>query len=242
MLYLIGIGLNEKSISLEGLDALKKCKDVYLDSYTSCLPYEIKKLEKVISKKIFLVDRNFLESNRLIEEARKKNVALLVYGDLFFATTHVSLLLNADKNRIKIKMIHSFSVFDAISETGLQSYKFGKISSIPKWEKNFEPCSFVDYIHENFLIKAHSLILIDPKLNFVESLNQLKIAMEKKLKINKDLKLVVCSKLTTPDSKIYYGFMEDLIKKSKEIEHPFCLIIPSELHFVEEEFLKKFEV
>ena len=31
MLYLIGLGLNERSISHEGLEAIEKCKRVYLD-------------------------------------------------------------------------------------------------------------------------------------------------------------------------------------------------------------------
>ena len=38
MLYLIGLGLNEKSISLEGLEAVKKCKKVYLEGYTVDFP------------------------------------------------------------------------------------------------------------------------------------------------------------------------------------------------------------
>ncbi|MEK6878727.1 MAG: hypothetical protein AABY22_03920, partial [Nanoarchaeota archaeon] len=52
MLYLVGLGLNEREISLESLEALKKCKKVYLESYTIDLPYSIKKLEEIIKKKI----------------------------------------------------------------------------------------------------------------------------------------------------------------------------------------------
>ncbi|KKM86908.1 hypothetical protein LCGC14_1274180 [marine sediment metagenome] len=46
MLYLIGLGLNEKGISLEGLEAVKKCEKVYLESYTAEIPYSKEDLEK----------------------------------------------------------------------------------------------------------------------------------------------------------------------------------------------------
>lgn len=38
MLYLIGLGLGDaKDITVKGLETLKKCKKVYLESYTSLL-------------------------------------------------------------------------------------------------------------------------------------------------------------------------------------------------------------
>ena len=49
--YLIGLGLNPSSISVEALEVLKKCKKIYLEDYTSNFPYSIKKLEKTIRKK-----------------------------------------------------------------------------------------------------------------------------------------------------------------------------------------------
>ena len=48
MLYLIGIGLNEKSFSLETAEIVKKCKKVYLEAYTVDFPYEFSELEKSI--------------------------------------------------------------------------------------------------------------------------------------------------------------------------------------------------
>ena len=38
MLYLIGLGLgDEKDISVKGLEAVRGCKRIYLDAYTSIL-------------------------------------------------------------------------------------------------------------------------------------------------------------------------------------------------------------
>ena len=70
MLYLIGLGLNEKGITIEGLEAIKKCNKIYLESYTIDFPYEIKKLEKIINKKIITLKREDVEGDFLIKEAK----------------------------------------------------------------------------------------------------------------------------------------------------------------------------
>jgi len=38
--YLIGLGLDLKSISVDALDIIKKCKKVYLEDYTVDFPYK----------------------------------------------------------------------------------------------------------------------------------------------------------------------------------------------------------
>ena len=49
MLYLIGLGLNEKSISKESLASAKKCEKLYLEGYTVDFPYDIEKDLNVVS-------------------------------------------------------------------------------------------------------------------------------------------------------------------------------------------------
>jgi diphthine synthase len=238
MLYLIGLGLSEKGITLEGMEAIKKCKKVYLESYTVDFPYQVPKLEKVIGKKIVKLNREKVENNGIVLEASKQNVCLLVYGSPLFATTHISLIMEAREKNISLKVIYSASVFDAISETGLQLYKFGKVTSLSKWGKNFEPDSFMDTVFQNKSIGAHSLILIDIGLDLVDALNELETSIQRK-KSTMD-KLVVCSSLGTDKSKIYHGTIREL--KSKKITAPYCFIIPGEMHFLEEEALKRFLV
>src|SRR3989344_4034640 len=92
MFYLIGIGLNENGISLEGKEIAASCKKVYLESFTVSFPYPLKDLEKVIGKKIISLRRLEVESKFLVNEAKKQDIALLVYGNPLFATTHISLL------------------------------------------------------------------------------------------------------------------------------------------------------
>ena len=98
MLYLIGIGLgNEKDITLNGIEALKKSDYIYLENYTSNIGFEIENLEKLISKKIILVNRKKMEEeiNSILDQAKEKIVSVLIKGDIFSATTHITILLSA---------------------------------------------------------------------------------------------------------------------------------------------------
>jgi len=239
MFYLIGLGLNENGYSKEAFDSIMESDFVYIDVYTVDFPYPIKKLESQFKKKKFIpAKREIVENFEILEEAEEKNVALLVYGSPLTATTHISLIEEAKRRNIKTKIIHGASILDAIAETGLHLYKFGKTTSMPKWQKNYAPESFMDVARENNSIKAHTLILCDIGLNFGEALEQLETVL-----LNRGIvlgKIVVCQLMGTKNQKILYGEIGKL-KKARGIENPFCLIIPSELHFTEKEFLENFD-
>ncbi len=236
MLYIIGLGLNRDGISKFGLATAKKCKRVYLENYTVDFPYTKHQLEEVIGKKIIDADRNFVESLEIIDEAARADVALLVYGSPLTATTHITLLQEAKKSGIRTKVIYNASIFDAVAETGLQLYKFGKIASMPAWNpaKSYEPDSFMKIVQENQSMKAHSLILVDIGLEFQDALKQLEEAAKKyDIKLNK---ILVCSQLGTSNRKIIYKAPGELIEY-ENVRKPYCIIIPSKLHFVEKEVL-----
>ena len=240
MLYLIGLGLNAYGISKEGLDIVKRCKKIYLENYTVNFPYPLSELEDILGKKIISADREKVESLEMVDEADKMDVALLIYGSPLTATTHISLIQEAKALEIKYKIIYGASIIDAVAETGLQIYKFGKIASMPKWnpKENFIPESFMEIIQQNASMKAHSLILCDIGLDFQEALNQLKKSSEKyKIKIEK---IVVCQALGTRRSKIFYKKFEELFEL-EDIQKPFSIIIPSKLHFLEKEVLESYE-
>ncbi len=237
MLYLIGLGLNADGISKFGLSIIKKCKRVYLENYTVDFPYNIEELEHIIDKKVIPADRALVESLEIVDESKKIDIALLIYGSPLTATTHISLIQEAQKSGIRYKIIYNASILDAIAETGLQLYKFGKTASMPKWnkEKNFTPDSFMEIVQNNNSIKAHSLILIDIELEFQDALNQLNISAEKNdIKLSK---IIICSRLGTKDKKIIWDYPENL-KEFEHIKKPYCIIIPSKLHFLEKEILE----
>ncbi len=233
MLYLIGLGLNEKSLTAEASAVLKQSDVVYLENYTVNFPYEISEIEKTINKKIIKLSREQVEGEKIFLEANEKNVALLVYGDVLAATTHISLIQACEKQKVDYKVFHNAGVFNAISETGLQLYKFGKTASLASWKDNYQPKSFVDIIKDNLKIKAHTLLLIDIGMSLKDALHQL----DKSLSVDK---IIVCSCLGTNKQKILYGSLDKL--KNAKISLPFAIIIPSELHFIEKEALRKCSV
>jgi len=240
MLYMIGIGLaTEKDISLRALEIIKKCNFVYLESYTSKLQCSIKSLERLYNKRIILADRNLVEnkSKEILERARNKNVAFLIIGDVFSATTHISLLMEARKRKIRTKIIHNASILTAVGETGLELYKFGKVTSIPFENKDIK--TPIEVFKNNCKNELHTLFLLDldPVKNRFMSV---KDAIEYLIKnnINKNLKAIACIALGSENAVIKLDKLEKL-KTFKINRFPQCLIIPArKLHFIEEEALE----
>src|SRR3989344_2501544 len=161
-LYLIGIGLNdEKDITIKGLEIVKKADYVYLETYTSILNIQFKKLEEFYQKQIILADRDSVEnkSSEILIKAKDKNVAFLVIGDVFSATTHIDLYLRAKEKGIKCFVIPNASVINAVGITGLSLYNFGRIVSIPKDNENLD--SPYKNFMENYKKGLHTLFLLD---------------------------------------------------------------------------------
>lgn len=239
MFYLIGLGLNVDSLTSEAVKVLKKCDKIYLENYTIDFPYDVKKLQE-ISGKVVELGREKVESEEIVLDGKTKDVALLVYGSPLIATTHISLILRAEKEKIPVRVIHNASVFDSISETGLQSYKFGKISSMPNWKDKGKSLSFVKILKDNLSIDAHTLILVDMGLKLKEAVEQLKEALKESNfeKILKE-KILVCSQLGYK-GRIVYGKFDEL--ENLNLKLPICFIIPAKMHFLEEESLRRFEI
>lgn len=136
MLNLVGIGLSHKNITNEIKDIITKSDLVYFENYTSKYDISVKELEKILNKKLIIAGRSLVESDEIIKNAKEKNVSLLIIGDIFMATTHISLFLEAKKQDIKINLIHNVSILNAVSDSGLSLYNFGKITSIPYNNEN----------------------------------------------------------------------------------------------------------
>lgn len=238
MLYLIGLGLDERSLSKEAIEIIKRCKKVYLDNYTVDFPYTHQELIDEIGKKVISADREKVESLEIVGEAKKMDVALLVYGSPLTATTHITLIEEAILSGIKYRVINNASILDAVAETGFQIYKFGKITSMPAWKKSYEPDSFMDVVKENQSIKAHTLLLIDIGLSIKQAIEQLeKAAANKGIKLDR---LVICQCMGTKRQKILYRELDE-IKEYTGVQKPYCIIIPGELHFVEKNMLEAYK-
>jgi len=241
VLYLIGIGLNnEKDITLNGLDAIKKCSKVYLEYYTSKLDCNIKNLEKLYKKKIHIADRELIENDEdiLLNEAKKKNIALLIIGDVFSATTHINFLIRAKKLRIEVVVVNNASIISAVGIVGLELYKYGKITSIPFENKNVK--TPYDALKSNLKNDLHTLFLLDldiTKNKFMTVNDAIKYLFEQGME---DRLCVGCSALGSEKPEIKSGKAKNLLEY-KFKKYPQCLIVPGKLHFIEEETLNLYK-
>jgi diphthine synthase len=102
VLWLIGLGLYDAlDVTLRGLQAVKGCSRVYLEMYTSILMCDTGKLEELYGKPVTIADREMVESQAdvILDGADKEDVAFLVVGDPFGATTHTDLQVRLIRQR-----------------------------------------------------------------------------------------------------------------------------------------------
>ncbi|RDW79540.1 diphthine synthase [Coleophoma cylindrospora] len=167
MLYLIGLGLgDETDITVKGLEIVRRASRVYLESYTAILLVDVAVLEKYYGREVVVADREMVESasDDILNDAQNVDVAFLVVGDPFGATTHTDLVLRARSLSIPIKTIPNASIMSAIGSTGLQLYNFGQTISMVFFTDSWKPASFYDRVRENRNIGLHTLVLLDIKV------------------------------------------------------------------------------
>lgn len=113
-----------------------------------------------------MADRHLVEecADDILSGADEEDIALLVVGDPFGATTHIDFVLRAREKKIPFKIIHNASILNAVGCAGLQLYKFGETVSIPYWDETWKPDSFYQKIKVNRLHNMHTLCLLDLKV------------------------------------------------------------------------------
>lgn len=118
--------------------------------------------EEFYGRPLIVADRELVESgaHEILQNAQNVDVALLVVGDPFGATTHTDLIIRAKEQAIKFQVIHNASIMNAIGCCGLQLYSFGETVSIPYWSDTWQPDSFYDKIKVNVQNGFHTLCLL----------------------------------------------------------------------------------
>ncbi len=235
-LYIIGIGLwDARDITVRGLDIVRKCRSVFLEAYTSRPGCTHKELEDFYGCPLILADRALVEEASVILDcAKRHDTAMLVCGDPLSATTHLSLLLAAQGKGVRTEVVHNASVLTAVGETGLELYKFGRVASIPLENNNVQ--SPVEVFRKNRKAGLHTLFLLDIT---PERLMSAKEACKYLLSHIDDFNGVACAGLGSPNPRILYARLSEIMKTDIGI-YPQCLVVPGELHFMEEEALKRF--
>ncbi len=245
MFYLIGLGLKPKHLTLEAIEAIKKSDEIFFENYTSIYSEgNIAELEKICGKKAKTAERNLVEEQfeKILKNAKEKNIALLVLGNPLSATTHIQTILDSRNLKIDFKIIPGISVFDFLGATGLQQYKFGRTTTIALHEKGFEPESFYDVIAENQKMGFHTLCLLDIKaeqgklMPIREAIEILeKIESKRAEKILQKSFFVGFSNAFSEKEKIFAGTLNEL--KKKDFGIPASLIVCGKLNEKEKEAL-----
>jgi len=106
------------------------------------------------------------QSDDILAEAHVKDVAFLVVGDPFSATTHTDLALRCRQHEppVPTRTLPNASILTAVGATGLSLYNFGQTVSMVFFTDSWKPDSFYDRVAENVTLGLHTLVLLDIKV------------------------------------------------------------------------------
>ena len=172
MLTFVGLGLyDERSITVEGREAIAAADRVFAEFYTSKLAgATVEKLETYHGTAIEVRDRTGVERtpDPILEAAESGDVVFLTAGDTMISTTHVDLRLRAAERGIDTRVVHGTTAeAAAASLTGLQNYRFGKATTLPfPYAHGGEgvPGSVVETVADNRDRGLHTLVYLDIKV------------------------------------------------------------------------------
>ena len=247
MLWFVGLGISGfKSIPNEAIDVLAKADIVYLEQFTSPISKsDLTKIKKATKGEFRPAKRWLVEDgNEILENAKKKKVVLLSYGDPYIATTHIELRERAIKDKIKTYSIHaSSSLTSMIGECGLHFYKVGRIATIMSEMKSLTTPYYV--IYKNVVEGNHTVLLLEfnqDKDFFLDPKDALKGLLEtekgqRRKVISPSTFAIVASRIGFKDQEVISGKISSL-KKRDFGKPPHTVIIPGRLHFTESDALK----
>ena len=172
MLTFVGLGLHdERSVTVEGRDAIRDADRVFAEFYTSKLAgTTVEALESHHCVDIEVRSREGVEvdPSPILDAAVEEDVVFLTAGDTMISTTHVDLRLRAHDRGIETRVIHGTTAeAAAASLTGLQNYRFGKATTLPfPYAHGVDgvPGSVVDTITDNRARGLHTLVYLDIKV------------------------------------------------------------------------------
>ncbi|KAJ5614009.1 Diphthine methyl ester synthase [Penicillium herquei] len=268
MLHLVGLGLaDETDITVRGLEIVKRADRVYLEAYTAVLLVDKEKLEAFYGRPVIEADRELVEtgSDEILAGADKVDVAFLVVGDPFGATTHTDLVLRARELGIQTNVVPNASIMSGIGCTGLQLYNFGQTVSMVFFLDNWRPSSFYDRIRENVQIGLHTLVLLDIKVKeqsienmargrrIFEPPRYMTVAQcaQQMLEVEEDRKEGVYSpdslamgaaRVGAPDQKLVVGTLTELAEVELGAPLHSVVLLGRRTHDLERDYIRQFAV
>jgi len=173
MLTFVGLGLyDERSVTVEGRDAVRSADRVFAEFYTSrLLGATVEDLESYHGVDIEVRDRAGVERDPepVLRAAEDGDAVFLTAGDTMISTTHVDLRLRAEDRGVDTRVVHAPTAESAASGlTGLQNYRFGKATTLPfdyAHGADGLPASVTEAIDENRERGLHTLVYLDIKVD-----------------------------------------------------------------------------
>jgi len=243
MLTFIGLGLyDERSITIEGRDALRAADDVFAEFYTSrLLGATVEDLERYHDVDVQVRDRAGVEQDpeAILAAAEAGDAAFLTAGDTMISTTHVDLRLRAEERGIDTRVVHAPTAQSAAAGlTGLQNYRFGKATTLPfdyAHGADGVPSSVTDALDENRERGLHTLVYLDIKAEREEYMTA-STAADMLASDYEDVLAVVVARAGSPDPLIEADRLSELA--TREFGDPLhLLVVPGDLHHVERDAL-----
>ncbi|RQG97890.1 diphthine synthase [Natrarchaeobius chitinivorans] len=248
MLTFIGLGLyDERSITVEGQEALRNADRAYAEFYTSeLIGTTVADLESHHDVEIEVRDRAGVEQrpDDVLEAAASEDVAFLTAGDTMISTTHVDLRLRAHERGIDTRVIHGVTAQTATSSlTGLQNYRFGKATTLPfpyAHGADGLPASVTDTIDDNRADGLHTVVYLDIKVGHERAEEDEYMTADVGAALladaYPDLVGVVVARAGSPDPLVEAGTMSDLA--DREFGDPLhLLVVPGDCHHLEADAL-----
>jgi diphthine synthase len=252
-LWFVGAGLgDEQDVSRRALRQLQACDVVFAELYTAVLAEgSIARLSQEIGRPIAVLDRLEVEGERVVLEALATHarVALVVVGDPFAATTHVSLRLAAERAGHNWKYLPNASILTAAAGLlGLIHYRFGRTVSFPFPAPGFAPRSPLEIIGRNRSQNLHTLVLLDLRpdqgsfLTANAALEQIGAQDPEGAIIPASAALAVVARVGSPTAQAWVGTRETLQRVDFGPPLHALVVLAAELHFEEVAALQRYEV
>lgn len=246
MLTFVGLGLFDKTdISEKGLACIRQADHVFLESYTSFLagssPGE---LSAFYQKPVTRLYREDVEQHpdHLLDLARVERVVFLCAGDPMVSTTHADLRIRAAERGIPTAIIHAASIASAVCGlSGLQNYRFGKSCSLPFPQKNWFPTTPFEVIAANLASRLHTIVYLDIQKDRFMTIPEAVGLLERMARDRQaEIPLYVgIARAGSDDVVVRAGTAEKIC--SQEFGPPLhILVIPAELHEMEQRYLEVF--
>jgi len=247
MLFFVGLGISgPEGLGIDAVKILRQADIIYLEIFTNPIAKShIAKIKKIVKRKFKVAPRWLVEDGKeILQNAKKKKVVLLSYGDPYIATTHIELRTRAILDKIKTRTIHAASGLSSlIGECGLHYYKVGKPVTITNEIKSTTSAYYT--IYQNLVAGNHTILLLeynhDTKffMNPKDALTNLILTEKEQARkvLEKSSFAIVASRIGSKSQEIVSGKIS-ILQKQDFGSPPHAIIIPGNMHFTEVDALK----